>query len=176
MTDTSAVTVLSIDGRNVDVRVRNLPAAGLNGDAVTRSFALMLLFDSAKPWKIRSSDSATVEECAIFRALKDSELWETSFYEQNLDNYIESAKLLSSTNFIDEDNIEVCKELDCLTDEMEANNELSASEKEERLCELFHFSVFRFCVTNTKWISHLKKSMVFTSCAHDAWGEEDVDL
>jgi hypothetical protein len=169
MTDTSVVTILRVEGREIDMRVRTTTAGGLNDWSASRSFALLLLSDARRRAR---DDGFQLAERPIDREIPAWEAADESWYVsepwmiENVGRYVEKTEVLARRNVLDES----APDLDARIDAIErATAGLDPLAAEAKRCGLYHYLDLRVTVTDARWLEGTPANVVFGSTAHDVW-------
>lgn len=165
MSDTSVITVLAVNGPQIDLRVRTTLAGGLNDYSLTRSFALVLVSDArrrARDYGFRVAPRPIDAEEAT---------WEPSWYgdqnwmANNVGRYVERTELLARHNILSEDAATHAR----IAAVIDQTAGLPVAEQEARRCEVLHYVDLRIVMTDAKWAAGIEPGLVFGSTAYDVW-------
>lgn len=168
--DTSVVTVLRVEGSELDLRIRTETAGGLNDYSLTRSFALLLVHDAwlrardVYGYGFKSGQSRPIDQEA--KSWPSGWYGSEDFFKENVGRYVEETEVLGRLNFLNESDPKIFEHLD---QTRAAAKGLDPTLQEDKLCEVFHVVFLRVRMTDPKWLEGLEPGLVFGSTAYDVW-------
>jgi hypothetical protein len=169
MTDVSVVTVLRVEGREIDFRVRTTTAGGLNDWSASRSFALLLLAEArrrAREEGFELAERPIDREIPAWEAADDSWYVSEPWMIENVARYVAKTEVLVRRNLIDESAPDVYERIEAIEGAVRGLAPLAA---EAKRCELYHYLDLRVTVTEPRWLEGTPANIVFGSTAHDIW-------
>ena len=150
---TSVATVLRKSGNEIDLRIRNTLAGGINDYSITRSFAAGLLRDAG---------------ASVFDDLVFDQAW----CVEHIDTFITRTVWLERVNIIDDADIATLEGIDRLLADVYRDSQAHTRQGEDRLCERMHHIVLRVDVRHAALLEGIEEGDLFESWSYDtSWDD-----
>lgn len=153
--DPYALTIQSVNGPVLELRVRTTGAGGPTDYACTRSFVLATLMET---------DTRPLHKAV--EAIGDSWFSDEDDVEQHI------GKFITSVEFSDRRNTEIDEGSLQEWTEAVAGEGLSGKQAEDRLCERHHNFVLRATFTDAAHLEGYQAGQVLHSSAYDVWWDD----